>query len=93
METNLILIVLVIFSLITIIILLFRGDKNRSLLNQQLVEFSEMSQRLAQEQVQNSIAAQAHFDQFDLKVIKTNIWTKNLQQEKLLDERNQGQSF
>ena len=59
METNLILIVLVIFSLITIIILLFRGDKNRSLLNQQLVEFSEMSQRLAQEQVQNSIAAQA----------------------------------
>jgi len=59
MDANLILIVLVIISLVTTVFLLVRGDRDRSRLNQQLVEFSEMSQRLAQEQAQNSITAQA----------------------------------
>ena len=59
MDANLILIVLVIISLVTTVFLLVRGGRDRSRLNQQLVEFSEMSQRLAQEQAQNSITAQA----------------------------------
>ncbi len=59
MDANLILIVLIIISLVTTVFLLVRGDRDRSRLNQQLVEFSEMSQRLAQEQAQNSITAQA----------------------------------
>ena len=54
MDTNLILIILVIISLVTVVFLLVRGDRDRSRLNQQLIEFSEMSQRLAQEQTQKS---------------------------------------
>ena len=34
-----------------------RESKDRSRLNQQLIEFSEMSQRQAQEQAKNSIAS------------------------------------
>jgi hypothetical protein len=42
MDANLILIVLVIISLVTTVFLLVRGDRDRSRLNQQLVEFSEL---------------------------------------------------
>jgi DNA recombination protein RmuC len=59
MDTNLILIAVVIIFLIAVGLLLLRESKGRSRLNQQLIEFSEMSQRLAQEQAQNSITAQA----------------------------------
>jgi DNA recombination protein RmuC len=59
MDLNLILIILVIIFIVIMVILLIRGDRDRSKLNRQLIEFSEMSQRLAQEQTQSSIAAQA----------------------------------
>ena len=59
MDTNLILIAVVIIFLIAVGLLLLRESKGRSRLNQQLIEFSEMSQRQAQEQAKNTIASQA----------------------------------
>ena len=52
METHLFLIGLVIISLVVIGFILIRGDRSRSRLSQQIIEFSEMAKNLAQEQAQ-----------------------------------------
>jgi len=52
MTLNLILVFSVVVTLKAVILLLIRGEKNRSQLKEQLIEFSNMSERLAKDQAQ-----------------------------------------
>ena len=59
METNIVFIGLISISLVVMGFILIRSERDKTRLSQKIIEFSEMAQKLAQEQAQNSANTQA----------------------------------